>query len=84
MRREANDVMEMRSVEDNGDGATNGHDEGNEEKSEVVEGCDWFEKVGSKGITEGGMRKKISERKVGEDSEEQELRSGAKGVAWSP
>lgn len=34
-------------MEDDGEGATNGHDEGEEKEGEVMDSCDGFEDMGS-------------------------------------
>lgn len=56
MQWEANDPVEVRSVGEDGEGATDGHDEGEEEEGEVVDGGDGFEEAGA----EGGERDEVA------------------------
>lgn len=51
--REANYVVQRRWIGDDGEGAAEGHDEGEEEKSERMEGCDGFQDMGSEGRERG-------------------------------
>jgi hypothetical protein len=49
VRWEAKDPVEVRSVGEDGEGAADGHDKGEEEEGEVVDSGDGFEEVGAKG-----------------------------------
>lgn len=55
-----------------GEDAAKGHDEGEEEEGETMDGCDWFKDVACKGnrVVAG---EKEGEGKVGEDCEGEEL-----------
>ncbi|KAF9685026.1 hypothetical protein SADUNF_Sadunf03G0011500 [Salix dunnii] len=85
--REANDVVEVRAGGggDDGEGAPKGHDEGEKEEHEAVEGCHWFEDVGSsEGRRERNSGEKECEEEVAGNCEGEELVGGAKRLAWGP
>jgi hypothetical protein len=84
--REANDVVEVRAGggRDDGEGAAKGHDEGEKEEDEAVEGCDWFEDLRSSEGRERDSGEKECEEEVGGNCEGEELVGRAKGLAWGP
>lgn len=84
--REANDVVEVRAGggRDDGEGAAKGHDEGEKEEDEAVEGCDWFEDLRSSEGRERDSGEKECEEEVGGNCEGEELVGRAKGLAWDP
>ena len=68
---------------DDGEGAAKGHDEGEEEENEGVQGCDGFQDMGSKG-GERGSGKEECEGEVAEDCQSEEQWGGAKSLTLSP
>ncbi|XVE67352.1 hypothetical protein DITRI_Ditri08aG0153800 [Diplodiscus trichospermus] len=82
--REANDVVQGRWwVGDDGDGAAKGHDEGDEEESEGVQGCDGFQDMGSKG-GERGSGEVECEAEVSDDCQSEKQWGGAKSLTFNP
>lgn len=79
--RETDDPVEVRRVGDDGEGATDSHDEGEEEEGEIVEGGDGFEDAGTKGGGEWDKAagEKEGEGEVREEGEEEEERGGGRG-----